>query len=144
MACLFCGFASGKKREHENGHPFMKLKETKNTLSFLSIDEPYHEEGHTLIIPKKHHKNFEDIPAKVRAELVEHAVKICKALRKRHGGCNFLLNNGRAADQYVPHCHLHVIPRDKKDHIKIEQWRRKPMSLKRFQELTLKMRKLIS
>ena len=35
------------------------------------------------------------------------------------GGVNFLLNDGRAANQTVPHVHLHVVPRTGRDSLKV-------------------------
>jgi histidine triad (HIT) family protein len=132
MACIFCDFINGKKKDHGNGLPFIALNETKNTISFLSIDCPAREEDHVLVVPKKHYSKLESVPIKIQHELIEHISLISKTLRKRHLACNVLLNNGKQAGQYIQHTHFHIIPRDKKDGIKIEVWKKKHISLEKF------------
>ena len=92
MNCRFCDFIQGKATHHKNGHPFMPLLETKNTLSFLSIDSPINNDAHILIIPKKHYLCFHDVPKKVQHELSEHISRVGKYLQKHHAGYNILLN----------------------------------------------------
>ena len=141
MECIFCGFVSGKRKLNENGYPFIPLHKTKNTLSFLATDFPAHEDGHTLVIPKKHFKSVEDIPKKILHELAEHAVLASKIARKYHSGCNILINIGKSAGQYIYHAHFHVIPRDFNDNIKIEVWKLKKLPLKDFIILSEKLQK---
>lgn len=140
MPCLFCSFASGK-RSASRGYPFLPVHETKRTVSFLSIDNPAHEEGHLLVIPKRHYGSLGAVPSQVLHELAEHVRRASVVLRKAHGGVNVLLNDGRAAGQYIPHVHVHVIPRDKGDGIAVEKWKRKRMSVKKFRKVTERVRK---
>ena len=133
--CIFCDFITGKRKIQMNGLPFIPLKETKNTLSFLSMSFPEKEDGHILVIPKKHYVYVEDTPKNVRHELIDHTVLIAKTLRRTHEGCNILLNDGKSAGQCVFHMHYHIIPRDKGDEIKIEIWKNKKLSEKKFREL---------
>lgn len=123
--CLFCDFVSGRRKFHTNKIPFQKIHETPNTLSFLSIDFIANENGHTLVIPKKHFTFFEEIPAKLSEELFSHIALISNALKKNNSGCNILLNNGKHAGQFIPHADFHIIPRNKGDKIIIEKWKSK-------------------
>lgn len=143
MKCLFCEFASGKRKSHISGHPFEPLNETKNTLSFMAIDIPAKEDGHLLVIPKKHFTYIEDLPKSILHELIEHASLISKALKKTHDGCNILLNDGRSAGQNIMHTHFHIIPRNRGDKIKIEVWKRKRMSKRDFVKLNGKIRNVL-
>jgi len=133
--CVFCGFVSGEIKSHTNDIQFKPIHETKNTLSFLSIDFIAHEDGHTLVIPKKHYKNLEDIPNQILAEMMEHIKLIVKAIKKDHKGYNILLNNGKHAGQYIMHAHFHIIPRDKSDNIKIEKWKHQTVSSKEYERI---------
>ena len=135
MTCIFCEFVSGKRKKHLNGHPFTILNETTNTISFLVIDFPATEDGHIVVIPKKHFAYVEDTPNHILHELIDHASLISKVLRKTHEGCNILLNDGKSAGQWVLHVHFHIIPRDKGDNIKIEVWKRKKISKADFLKL---------
>ena len=70
-------------------------------------------EGHMLIILKRHAQTFFDITKDERAamfDLVDEAKKLLDA--KYHpDGYNVGVNCGQVAGQSVPHVHIHVIPR---------------------------------
>jgi histidine triad (HIT) family protein len=140
MKCIFCEFIAGKTT-HKNGFPFIPIKTTKKTISFLSIDFPAHEDGHLLVIPKRHYQSIKEVPPKILTELITHVKRAAKVLQKRHHGTNILLNDGKAAGQVVPHLHFHVIPRDKNDNIKIEVWKEKKLSVRKFIKLSNKLKK---
>lgn len=142
--CIFCKFISGDKTYHRGNLPYKPIHETKNTVSFLSIDFPANEDGHVLVIPKDHYKSLEDIPPKLNKELLQHVQLIAKATRKNHSACNILLNNGKNAGQEIFHVHFHIVPRDKDDKITIENWRRKKVSPKKFEEIYDKVKSAIS
>jgi histidine triad (HIT) family protein len=89
------------------------LYEDKNVIAFLDFRPVF--KGHTLIIPKKHIDNFDDLPKNLMMPLLAAAQKIGLALEEgigAHG--NFLCLNNKVS-QRVLHCHLHVIPRQFKD-----------------------------
>lgn len=142
--CLFCDFVSGKWKKHRNKFAFEKLFETKLTMSFLSIDFPSPKRVHVLVIPKKHYVNLQDCPKKVLHELIEHVTLISKALRLDNEGANILLNDGRSAEQTVMHTHFHLVPRNKRDGIEIELWKRVNISQKSFSKLNKKVKLLIN
>jgi histidine triad (HIT) family protein len=77
--------------------------------------------GHCLVIPKKHHVRLEELTAKHRAKLFNIGHKIIEAQKKSGlgiNGTNLLINDGKAANQTVPHLHLHLIPRERGDLIR--------------------------
>ncbi len=141
MHCIFCDFVSGRRKRHKNRFPFKKLHETKSVVAFLSVDFPATENGHTIVIPKRHFKLLEKVPGKILAELMEEIKLISRVLMRSNGGVNVLLNNGRCAGQKVPHVHFHVIPRNTGDHIDVEHFRRKRMSLIDFERLHKELKK---
>lgn len=69
--------------------------------------------GHTLVIPKRHEPDFFSLTADEQADIwvLVGAIKteLCGSLGP--DGFNIGINNGTAAGQTVPHCHVHVIPR---------------------------------
>jgi histidine triad (HIT) family protein len=69
--------------------------------------------GHTLVLPKKHHEDIftmgDDEIGKLFSTVSFLAKGIVKALDAK--GLNIGQNNGRAANQIVPHVHVHIIPR---------------------------------
>jgi len=136
---LFRRFVLGQGH-HINRLPFIPLKETKNTISFMSIDIPHWEDGHVLVIPKKVYLSFNHLTNYLRNELINHVSIITKAITKTHGGFHLLLNDGKAADHSNNHVHFHVIPRNKGDKIKMEGWRKRSLNKKEFLKINEKMK----
>ena len=144
MKCLFCEFASGKRREHVNGYPFDTLYKTQNTLSFLSVDLPEKEDIHLLVICKKHYTRFNDMPKQILHEMIDHINIITKILRKNHEDFNILVNDGKGAGQRIMHVHFHIIPRKNGDRIKIKVWSRKKITESEFKNLNAKFKSLMN
>ncbi len=130
--CKFCDFIIKKTKKHNCGFPFLILNETKHTISFLSEDVPKGKDVHVLVIPKKHHDCIENLPKEVQHDLIEHIALNAKAIRETHGACNILQNDGKSAGQTVFHVHFHLIPRDEKDNIEIELYKRKTITIEQF------------
>ena len=106
--CIFCKIIKGEI-------PCSKLYETAKILVFMDI-APINK-GHVLVIPKVHHKDLQDMPDLMLAEVAKAAKKVSKAVVKATGadGFNIGQNNGKAAGQVVMHFHLHIIPRFEDD-----------------------------
>ncbi|KAL4212739.1 hit protein 1 [Rhizopus microsporus] len=98
--CIFC-----KIIRHEI--PSFKLVETDKSFAFMDI-EPL-SEGHALIIPKYHAEFMHQVPDEYLSEMMPIAKKIAAA--GGYSQYNVLQNNGRLANQAVPHVHFHVIPK---------------------------------
>ncbi len=139
---LFADFVNGSI-SHRNGFPFIKLRETKNSVAFMSIDIPSKEDGHILVIPKKRYVDLAEIPENTLKEIMRSIKKIGSAVKINHGGYNVLLNNGADAGQYIFHAHFHIIPRKYNDGIKLEEWNHKNISVRDFVKLNDKLRKQI-
>ena len=88
--------------------PAYKLYEDEYVLAFLDINPQTN--GHTLIIPKKHYLNIDDITNETLEHIEETARYIKKLLTNKLNcdGITFVQNNGDC--QEVKHYHLHVIP----------------------------------
>ena len=69
--------------------------------------------GHTLVIPWRHVGSFFDLTPEERAGLMAlvEGAKAALDAEMRPDAYNLGLNDGPAAGQTVPHCHLHLIPR---------------------------------
>jgi superfamily II DNA or RNA helicase/HKD family nuclease/diadenosine tetraphosphate (Ap4A) HIT family hydrolase len=70
-------------------------------------------EGHALLLPKRHVATWFELTPEERNELTEAVDVARRAIEQRHTpqGYNIGVNIGAAAGQTVPHMHLHVIPR---------------------------------
>ncbi len=94
--CIFCQIVAGKS-------PSYKVYEDEVYLGILDIYPLT--KGHVLVIPKQHYQWVHDVPE--FGEYWKTALKIARALEKTlalkwvqyftHG--------------YIPHAHIHVIPR---------------------------------
>jgi diadenosine tetraphosphate (Ap4A) HIT family hydrolase len=69
--------------------------------------------GHTLIVPRRHVGSFFALEAAEQAAMLEALNWAMGELERSHhpDAFNIGLNDGPAAGQTVPHCHLHLIPR---------------------------------
>lgn len=99
--CVFCKIISGEFSSY-------KVYEDDNTLAFLSIEpEGY---GHTLVIPKKHYKDYSDIPVEILNNINETGKIVYEKINKnlKPAGIRLVQNNGFI--QEVKHFHLHIVP----------------------------------
>ncbi|WP_049891209.1 HIT family protein [Methanohalobium evestigatum] len=108
MDCLFCKIISGEI-------PSSKVYEDESVYAFLDIAPS--SIGHTLIMPKKHIENFNEMSPEDAASFFKSVNKIAKGVEKgvSADGSNIGLNNGTVAGQEVPHVHIHLIPRYESD-----------------------------
>jgi histidine triad (HIT) family protein len=70
-------------------------------------------EGHTLVISRKHYEGIFDAPEELVAYTHKIAKRIAIAVKKATNadGISIIQQNGRAANQDIFHLHVHVIPR---------------------------------
>lgn len=102
--CIFCKIIAGEL-------PSWKVHEDERSLALLDLGPT--NKGHTLVIPKKHFRDFLSIEAEYLTSALETIQKIARAVVAATGadGCNITTNNGAAAGQSVFHNHWHIIPR---------------------------------
>ena len=102
--CVFCAIAAGEI-------PCFKVYEDESVLAYLDIN-PF-AKGHTLVIPKAHAADLQDIGDAALADLVVHVKRIAAHIKEALGcdGYNIMQNNGAAAGQTVRHIHFHIVPR---------------------------------
>lgn len=88
-----------------------------NKLVFAITDKFPVNEGHTLIIPKRHFQSFfEASEEEIRAIYsLMHEVKEMLDIQYEPAGYNIGVNVGYYAGQTVMHLHVHLIPRYKGD-----------------------------
>ena len=102
--CIFCKIVAGQI-------PSAKILEDDSALAFMDIGPVA--EGHVLLIPKAHYVTLDQMPADEAAAMLRRLPALVGAVQKAMGcpGVNVLQNNGRIANQFVPHVHFHIIPR---------------------------------
>lgn len=115
--CLFCQIATREV-------PARIVFEDEISLAFLDHRPVF--PGHCLLITKPHHETLTDLPEDLigpffkRAQLLARAVE---SAMEAHG--TFVAMNNRVS-QSVPHTHVHIVPRRRKDGLKGFFWPRYP------------------
>lgn len=106
--CIFCKIAAGEI-------PSRTIYEDEVFRVILDIEPAT--KGHALIIPKNHYKDLYELGEEEVAGVFPLAQKMAVHMTERlHcDGLNIIQNNGEAANQTVPHFHLHLIPRYEDD-----------------------------
>ncbi len=101
--CVFCKIVSRKI-------PSALVYEDIGYIAFL--DRAPFSIGHTLVCPKKHGETVYDMTESEIGGLFALAAKLSKSIvaAMDSDGFRFVQNNGEAANQVVPHVHVHVIP----------------------------------
>ncbi|MNN53309.1 AP-4-A phosphorylase [compost metagenome] len=72
-------------------------------------------EGHTLILPKRHFKDLEELDCTTSSAIMNASIIISRALKEiyRPDGISIIQNGGLFND--LDHYHMHVFPRYKSD-----------------------------
>ena len=101
MDCVFCKIIDGSI-------PSYTIYEDDIVKCFLDINPDTN--GHTLIIPKKHFKDIDDMDNETLSHIFNVAKDIKKLLEEKLNidGLTFIQNNGDV--QEVKHYHLHLKP----------------------------------
>ena len=112
--CIFCSLIRGEFHAH-------RVYEDERVLAFLDIHPSA--PGHTLIIPKTHYNQVEDLSEEDAKALFMAMYRIVGGIQEamEASSSTIGINNGPEAGQEVPHLHIHVIPRRSRSHGSIVQ-----------------------
>jgi histidine triad (HIT) family protein len=108
--CAFCAIICGASKA-------TVVLETDQLIAFLDHRPLF--PGHTLLVPKQHVVLLSDLPADEGPEFFRTAQRLERAVEDGvpADGSMILVNN--VISQSVPHLHLHVIPRNRKDGLRL-------------------------
>jgi len=114
-ACTFCRIAAGDLQA-------VIVFDDAQSLAFLDHRPVF--PGHCLLIPKLHYETLSDLPQPLAASLFENARTIASAVESalQADGAFVAINN--KVSQSVPHVHIHVVPRRRKDGLRGFFWPR--------------------
>lgn len=116
-SCLFCKIVNGELSARI-------VFEDDGCLAFLDHRPVF--PGHCLIIPKQHYETLSDLPATLIEPVFRDVQLLARAVEtgmQAHG--TFVAMNNRVS-QSVPHLHVHVVPRRRKDGLRGFFWPRYP------------------
>ncbi len=96
--------------------------EDETSFAFLDRRPLFH--GHTLVLPRAHYETLADLPPVLIGPLFASARLLARALEHGLGAeGSFVALNNRIS-QIVPHLHVHVVPRRRKDGLRGFFWPR--------------------
>jgi histidine triad (HIT) family protein len=115
--CVFCQILRGER-------PAVRVAETEDCLAFLDARPLF--PGHVLAVPRVHRETLTDLEPAMIAPLFAFVQRVARGVEagmKAEG--SFVAMNNRVS-QSVPHFHVHVVPRRKKDGLRGFFWPRHP------------------
>jgi histidine triad (HIT) family protein len=115
--CKFCRIIAGELESH-------RIFEDDISLVFLDHRPLF--PGHCLLVPKHHYSTMLDLPEEIIGPLFSNAKLMARAVEAGLSAeGSFVAVNNRIS-QSVPHLHIHIVPRRKKDGLKGFFWPRNP------------------
>ncbi|MGH2750217.1 MAG: HIT family protein [Actinomycetota bacterium] len=113
--CAFCDIAAGRvTAEVVLADDLM--------LAFLDFRPLF--VGHTLLIPRSHVETFADLPDDLLAPFFATARLLSRAMEEVLGAQGSFVAMNNRISQSVPHLHVHVVPRRRKDGLRGFFWPR--------------------
>ncbi|MBC6464221.1 HIT family protein [Actinomadura alba] len=115
-ACVFCEIVQGKRPAHI-------VLDTGEAMAFLDARPLF--EGHTLLVPRTHLETLADLPPEVVGPFFTHAQRLAQAMETELGAAGSFVAMNNRISQSVPHLHVHVVPRNRKDGLRGFFWPRR-------------------
>jgi len=115
--CVFCAIAAGDV-------PASTVLRDDDVAAFLDARPVF--KGHVLIVPRTHVPTLSDLPAPALATLFAAVQRIARAVEAGLGADGTFVAMNNKVSQSVPHLHVHVVPRRKKDGLRGFFWPRVP------------------
>jgi histidine triad (HIT) family protein len=116
-SCVFCKIAARNLAAD-------RIYEDEQSVAFLDAHPLF--PGHVLVSPREHYETLTDLPLTLTGPLFARTQLLAKAVETAlQADGTFVAINNRVS-QTVPHLHIHVIPRRRKDGLKGFFWPRHP------------------
>ena len=80
--------------------------------------------GHCLLVPRKHYETLGDLPPKLVGPFFSNVQLLTRAVEVALGAEGTFVAMNNKVSQSVPHLHVHVVPRRRKDGLKGFFWPR--------------------
>ncbi len=113
--CKFCRIISGDL-------PASIVFEAEFCIAFLDRRPLF--PGHCLLVPRTHIETLPDLPDTLIQPLFSDARLLCRAVEEGMGAEGTFVAINNKISQSIPHLHVHVVPRRKKDGLKGFFWPR--------------------
>lgn len=114
-ACIFCDIIAGAAPAHV-------VLDDDVAMAFLDTKPLF--PGHTLLVPKVHHETLADLPPDLVEPLFARAQRLSHIMETDFGAMGSFVAMNNRVSQSVPHLHVHVVPRSRKDGLRGFFWPR--------------------
>jgi histidine triad (HIT) family protein len=115
VSCRFCAVASGEVPAH-------LVYEDEAFVGFLDHRPLF--PGHSLLVPRGHVETLWDVPPDLLGPLALATQRLSVAVRDAMGAEGIFNAVNNVVSQSVPHLHVHVVPRRRKDGLRGFFWPR--------------------
>jgi histidine triad (HIT) family protein len=118
--CVFCSILrGGQPASFVLGGP---APDDGPVAAFLDVRPLF--KGHALLVPRVHHETLPDLPADLVGPLFTEAQRLAAAMEDGLGAAGSFVAVNNRVSQSVPHLHVHVVPRQRKDGLRGFFWPR--------------------
>ncbi|WP_372458427.1 HIT family protein [Streptomyces sichuanensis] len=115
MNCIFCAIATGGAAGH-------RVLDDETVVAFLDARPLF--PGHVLVVPKRHAETLTDLPAEEVGPFFTRVQRVAGAVERAMGAAGSFVAANNRVSQSVPHFHVHVVPRNRKDGLRGFFWPR--------------------
>jgi histidine triad (HIT) family protein len=113
--CAFCHIIRGEEKAS-------MVFEDSVSLAFLDRRPLF--PGHCLLVPREHFETLADLPAPLVGLLFQNAQLLERAIEDGLAADGTFVAINNRVSQSVPHVHIHLVPRHRKDGLKGFFWPR--------------------
>jgi histidine triad (HIT) family protein len=114
-SCVFCAIVSGET-------PASVIQADEDAVVFLDARPVF--KGHALVVPRAHVGTLAELSAAGLTPLFATVQRICRAVEIGLGADGAFVALNEKVSQSVPHVHVHVVPRRRKDGLRGFFWPR--------------------
>ena len=113
--CTFCEIVSGR-------HPADIVLDEPEAVAFLDLRPVF--PGHVLLVPRRHVEALDDLPPELVTPLFDAARRLSRAVRVAVDADGSFVGVNNYISQSVPHLHVHLLPRRRRDGLRGFFWPR--------------------
>ncbi|GAA0377435.1 HIT family protein [Streptomyces olivoreticuli] len=115
MNCAFCAIVAGESEAH-------LVFEDAAAVAFLDARPLF--PGHVLVVPRRHAETLTDLPVAEVGPFFTRVQRVVGAVERGMGAAGSFVAANNRVSQSVPHFHVHVVPRNRKDGLRGFFWPR--------------------